>query len=110
MDSIQRISLGCHVRPGGVARHAYRDLLHEMSGFHDDPDTRRRPLIWSTAARFSNLPYHQRVAFALVVIEEFSVEDTADIMELALDDVRTLLAASRDALFAAARVSRSSDA
>jgi len=52
-------------------------------------------------ARFSHLPYHQRVAFALVVIEEFSIDDAAVIMDVAASDVRSLLLATRDFLFAA---------
>jgi len=54
----------------------------------------------SLVARFSYLPYHQRVAFALVVIEEFSVARAAAVMDLQEDDVRNLLLATRDFLFA----------
>lgn len=53
----------------------------------------------SLVARFSYLPYHQRAAFALVVIEEFSIAHAAEIMELDPGDVRALLLATRDFLF-----------
>jgi hypothetical protein len=53
----------------------------------------------SLVARYSCLPYHQRVAFALVVIEEFSLEEAAAIMALAEEDIRQLLLAVRDFLF-----------
>ena len=54
----------------------------------------------SLVARFSFLPYPQRVAFALVVIEEFSVPRAAAVMGLQEEDVRSLLLATRDFLFA----------
>jgi DNA-directed RNA polymerase specialized sigma24 family protein len=53
----------------------------------------------SLVARYSCLPFRQRVAFALVVIEEFSVEEAAAIMGLKDEEVRQLLLAVRDFLF-----------
>lgn len=90
-------------------REAYRLLLQELDGFADDFGSANAPPPPSVVARFSYLPYHQRVAFALVVIEEFSVDDAAAIMGLAVEDVRNLLLATRDFLFAA-RLSTRGDA
>jgi DNA-directed RNA polymerase specialized sigma24 family protein len=53
----------------------------------------------SLVARFSCLTYHQRVAFALVVIEEFPLDEAAAIMNLEEEDIRQLLLAVRDFLF-----------
>lgn len=53
----------------------------------------------SISARFSALCHDQRVAFALVVIEEFSPEQAADIMLTSQRRVHELLSSSRDCLF-----------
>ncbi|WP_173200511.1 hypothetical protein [Parvularcula mediterranea] len=88
-------------------REAFRALLSRLDeASRDDPDLSGQPPR-SFVARFSFLPYHQRVAFALVVIEEFSVEDAAEIMALSIDDVRRLLLATRDFLFATQWTARS---
>ncbi|MEM6913144.1 MAG: sigma factor-like helix-turn-helix DNA-binding protein [Pseudomonadota bacterium] len=101
VDLIERVVGDCFVESDGFAREAYRHLLHAIGRSQGEFGARhiRAPL--SVVARFSILPYHQRVAFALVVIEEFSLADTADIMELDVHNVRALLSATRDGLFAA---------
>ncbi|MEO1656089.1 MAG: sigma factor-like helix-turn-helix DNA-binding protein [Pseudomonadota bacterium] len=108
-DVIERVLPHATAADEAPMREAYRLLLQELDGFVDDLASVNAPPPPSIVARFSYLPYHQRVAFALVVIEEFSIDDTAEIMDLGVDDVRSLLMATRDFLFSA-RLSTRSDA
>ncbi|MEM7740129.1 MAG: sigma factor-like helix-turn-helix DNA-binding protein [Pseudomonadota bacterium] len=101
VDLIERVMGNCFVEHDGLAREAYRHVLQALGRSQGDFGVRHRCAPLSVVARFSILPYHQRVAFALVVIEEFSLADTADIMELDVHNVRALLSATRDGLFAA---------
>ncbi len=81
-------------------RTAFQCLLAELDQVADDTAKAMGSPPNSVVARFSFLPYHQRVAFALVVIEEFSISAAAEIMSLQEDDVRNLLLSTRDFLFA----------
>ncbi|MEM1381513.1 MAG: sigma factor-like helix-turn-helix DNA-binding protein [Pseudomonadota bacterium] len=85
--------------PGDTIAGAFRALLGQMSAFDQEDVSLGVSQPRSIVARFSSLPYHQRVAFALVVIEEFSIEEAAGIMGLDEPDVRSLLLATRDFLF-----------
>ena len=108
-DVIERVLPQAETADRTPMREAYRLLLQELAGSSDELASVNAPPPPSIVARFSYLPYPQRVAFALVVIEEFSVEETADIMNLNVEDVRSLLMATRDFLFAT-RLSTRSDA
>lgn len=85
---------------------AYRALLDQLREARDQGSRRTGALPRSLVARFSFLPYHQRVAFALVVIEEFTMEDAAEIMNLDANDVQSLLLATRNFLFSGNWVAR----
>jgi DNA-directed RNA polymerase specialized sigma24 family protein len=79
---------------------AFRALL-ERFDFHDPEEPMSSDAgPRSFVARFSCLPFHERVAFALVVIEEFSTEEAARIMGVHETALRTLLMSSREFLFA----------
>ncbi|WP_189575763.1 hypothetical protein [Parvularcula lutaonensis] len=82
-----------------ILREAFRQLLSHLDAVQDDAVSYMGLPPRSIVARFSFLPYHQRVAFALVVIEEFEIADAAEIMGLDEEDVRVLLLATRDFLF-----------
>lgn len=92
---------------GSVLREAFQQLLNHLDEAEDDAVRYMGLPPNSIVARFSFLPYHQRVAFALVVIEEFAVEEAAEIMSLGEEDVRVLLLATRDFLFASRWTARS---
>ncbi|MEE4212858.1 MAG: sigma factor-like helix-turn-helix DNA-binding protein, partial [Parvularcula sp.] len=79
---------------------AFKRLLRHFEQVDPDADLSFGQPPRSFIARFSALPFHQRAAFALVVIEELSVEEAAAIMELEESDIRALLLASREYLFA----------
>lgn len=79
---------------------AFRALLEYLDAHAADEVSFAGQAPNSLVARFSFLPYPQRVAFALVVIEEFSVARAAAVMGLQEEDVRGLLLATRDFLFA----------
>ncbi|MCQ8184100.1 hypothetical protein [Parvularcula maris] len=80
-----------------LVKDAFRRVVSRLDG-EDNVQTTGAPP-HSLVARYSCLPYHQRVAFALVVIEEFSLEEAAMIMGLGEEDIRQLLLAVRDFLF-----------
>ncbi len=84
----------------------YREVLERLSDFEErgDPATGMPPR--SIVARFSYLPYEQRAAFALVVIEEFSIGAAADIMDIPENKVRSFLLDTRDFLFSGAWTTR----
>ncbi|MEM9838752.1 MAG: hypothetical protein AAF830_06300 [Pseudomonadota bacterium] len=82
---------------------AFRHVLERLG----EPDL-REPVIppdepVGLTARFSALSDDQRIAFALVVIEEFTVDAAARIMGTDEDRAHTLLTSTRDRLFAPTR-------
>lgn len=104
LDAMPDLSLGASANTIMLAFRHLHDHLHRASA---DGLVHRGQPPNSLIARFSYLPYHQRAAFALVVIEEFSMDEVADIMDLSEADVRSLLLATRDFLFAGAWTARS---
>ena len=83
-------------------RRAFRVLIRLLTA----PEEGQRryegsdPPSGSVAARFDCLPCRQRAALTLVLIEEFSMEEAAAIMDVSRDELRQLLAGCRDFLFA----------
>lgn len=100
-DALEAVSRTIPNPTDADLREAFRDLLAHLDELGDDVSSMMGLPPSSIVARFSFLPYHQRVSFALVVIEEFSIADAAEIMGLAEEDVRVLLHATRDFLFTA---------
>lgn len=85
---------------GDALHDGFRQVVSALGGGHEHAADRSDNGPHSLVARFSSLPLTHRVAFALVVVEEFSVTEAASVMDRSHEDVRSLLLATREFLFA----------